>query len=103
MLFPIPTVLSSATYSTNSTTKKNDPLDVKFVSYSYANATTPYLHGFEMAFFLNKLENQNGIKRWKRSILFGKIVGGENVIDALSRTACLDRGGFTIFVDYRVL
>lgn len=101
LLFPFPAILPSVA---NATTEKDDPLDVKLVSPYFGNASNGYLDGFEMAFLLNQLEHQwNSVKRWKRSILFGKIVGGENVIDSLSRTNHVNRHGFTIFVDYRTL
>ena len=97
LLFPIPEILSSV--ASSNTTQDDHPMDVKLVSSRLGNN----LNAFEMAFLLNQLGVWNMIKRWKQSILFGKIVGGENVIDAMSRTTCLDRGGYTIFVDYRIL
>ena len=76
-------------------------MDVKLVDNSFDADNYGTLAGFQMVFLLNKLEQWN--QRRKRSILFGKIVGGETVIDTLSRTTHLNRNGFTVYVDYRIL
>ena len=74
-----------------------DPLDVNFVDYSLeGNVQNNNIVGFDLAFFLTK-----AMLYRKRSVRFGKIVDGENVVRALSRLVNVQRTGFSVYVEYR--
>lgn len=67
-----------------------DPLDVLLIENEY---------NFELVFLLNDLKSYR--RKGKRSVRFGRIVRGEDVLQKLSRLHSDERSEFSINIEYR--
>jgi len=94
-LFPNPATFLSLAAIVN---EPFNPLDAMVVDYSLGE-NNQNLAAFELVLLLRDVRPYIGQR--KRSVRFGTIVGGEDVLRTLSRLNGAKRSGFSVYIEYR--